>query len=506
MIGIHLDLKYHMPNKAYLLQWVRELPESGIDTLLLEYEDKFPFAKYPFLRDPEAFTPDELAAFLAAARRAGLGVVPLVQSLSHLEFALGHDELAGLREGPDISTQICPSNDEAVAFVLDLIGEVTAYHEGDELIHCGGDEAWSLGACPRCADWVGRDGPVGVWAAHQRKVARFVADAGKRPIFWDDVFWPDPESVAGAGLPPETILMSWDYGVLDADAARGKLARTAAYRRAGHEVIACPCLNYGQLFPRVSPSIANTRVWAEKVRDECLLGLINSSWACFHVPLQAQRMLLAATGRLARDPSADAGATWQRQWLADQFGCDAAGLPEALETLGALWEIPLAGQKRPFTPLPYGYMNMVLHCPGGHEERCRRGAYPLDWGGIDFARVYRKGVERVAAGDLGPVFARLDEVLASYPPAVEAVRHLAARATRRGADARLLAELAELKLLSARVFSHAIRGGGDSAELRAELLALREPLADALRTAYEPRGVARLLRAWWEPLLHGALR
>src|SRR5947207_2149614 len=93
IIGVHLDLKYLMPRKDYLTGWVRRLPELGINTLLLEYEDKFPYTTYPFLRSPSAFTPAELHEFLAAARAAKLCVIPLVPTLSHLEFALAHDEL-----------------------------------------------------------------------------------------------------------------------------------------------------------------------------------------------------------------------------------------------------------------------------------------------------------------------------------------------------------------------------------------------------------------------------
>jgi len=501
VVGVHLDLKYHMPNRAYLSDWVRELPALGINTLLLEYEDKFPFAARPFLRDGEAFTPAELRAFLAAARQAGLRVVPLVQSLSHLEFALAHEPLAGFREAPDIPTQICPSSDEAVAFVLALIGEVLAYHEADELVHCGGDEAWFLGACPRCAEWKARAGAIGMWAGHQAKIARFVLAAGKRPIFWDDALWRQPEAVATCGLPEGVILMSWDYGATDPVADGKKLRRTRAYRRAGREVLACPCLNAGQLLPPVSRSIANTRLWAHKVRDESMLGLINSSWACFHVPLAPQQMLVAATGRLARDPDADVGPTWQARWLGERFGCDPAGVPRALEALGAPFEVHIPGLPRPFSPLPYGYMNLMLHYRGAHEERRRRGAYPLDWEEIDFADIYNRGVEQVrSAGPADNTSARLDGVLAAYPPARDAVVGLAGRATRRREEARLAAELAELKLLSARVFAHGLRGEGDAAALRGALRARRAPLADALRTAYEPGGVARLMRAWWEPL------
>ena len=106
MIGIHIDLKYQMPDKQYLHHWLKEIAGLGIDTLLLEYEDKFPFKKYPFLRNAEAFTDDELKAFLATARGAGLRVIPLVQSFSHLEFALAQNvdyvALSFVREAEDV--------------------------------------------------------------------------------------------------------------------------------------------------------------------------------------------------------------------------------------------------------------------------------------------------------------------------------------------------------------------------------------------------------------------
>ena len=38
LIGIHLDLKYHMPRKDYLLSWLRRLPGYGINAILLEDE------------------------------------------------------------------------------------------------------------------------------------------------------------------------------------------------------------------------------------------------------------------------------------------------------------------------------------------------------------------------------------------------------------------------------------------------------------------------------------
>jgi len=334
--GIQLDLKYVMPNKEYLLDWAKRLPGYGIDTLLIEYEDKFPYESYPFLRSGEAFTPDELQAFLETCRRAGLRVMPLVQSLSHLEFALAHEELAYLREAPDIPTQLCPSKPESVAFLKDLMGDVLAWHEPDEFFHIGGDETWFLGACPKCREWIDRVGPIRMWVEHQNKVLEFIRSAGKRPIVWDDIFWKDFEAIRSVGLPRDTVLHAWNYNItslggpnedasdLEFGGAGGVLRQIEIYADAGYESIAAPCYNYGNLIPRITPSLKNTRVWAQKVKQAHMLGMINTSWACFHVPLPAQNMLVAATGALCADPALQIDVDWQAAFLEKEFSADPA--------------------------------------------------------------------------------------------------------------------------------------------------------------------------------------
>ena len=187
--GIQIDFKYLMNKKGFLNTLLDWLPKQGINTILLEYEDKFPYRKYPFLKADDAFTPAELKAFLHKARANKLRVIPLVQSLSHMEFAMDHPELAHLSEAPDIPTQICPSNPESVEFIFDLIREVLEYHREDEFFHCGADETWFLGTCEKCAAWKDEKGIVKMWAEHERKILDFIVGQGKRPIVWDDIFW-----------------------------------------------------------------------------------------------------------------------------------------------------------------------------------------------------------------------------------------------------------------------------------------------------------------------------
>lgn len=510
--GIQLDLKYQMPRKGYLAQWVKRLPGWGINTLLIEYEDKFPFRKYPFLRSPDAFTPDELRYFLATSRDAGLTVIPLIQSLSHLEFALNHPELAYLAEAPDIPTQVCPSKPAALEFIKDLYAEVFEFHSGDAYFHCGGDETWFMGTCSACKPRLQQSGPIAFWAGHLRPILDFVIRAGKRPIVWDDIFWKDFEAIKTVGLPKETILHAWNYGIrtlvvknqkeVDSEfgGPGGVLKQIETYRQAGYQAIAAPCCNYGQLFPRFAPSLDNARVWATKVRHAGMLGTINTAWACFHVPLPSMDPLVAATGELCANPDAGVGTGWVRQWVAQEYGADVAGIAEAFETMGEVWEVSLPPEYgRPFTPIVYGYMSMVIHYPGRQEERRKRGAYPNNWETIDFCALYRTGIAEMRKGDLVPVLQRLDRILADYPPAVETFRRLARDAGRRRDQAGMLALFAEMKLTSARVLDFALRGRGSRDLLREELAGQKPRLEAVLAQLYESEGAHRMMRVWWEP-------
>jgi hypothetical protein len=499
IVGIHLDLKYQMPKKSYLLSWLKRLPQLGINTLLVEYEDKFPFSKYPFLRADGAFTPAELKKFLSTARAAGLRVIPLVQTLSHLEFALAHDELASLREAPDVPTQICPSNPNAVAFVKDLLTEVLGYHEQDEFFHIGGDEAWLLGTCPTCAKRV-QDDKLPLWAEHIGDILRFVIERGKKPIVWDDALWNTPEKVTC--LPKEAILHNWNYGVTSPPEA-GKLPfpQVDVYKAAGYEVVGGPCLNQGILVPAKNHCLANTAIWGKKVRATDILGLINTAWACFHVPLPVTWMEIAATGALF-DEDTDINEAWEVSFLRREFGTDAAALPQALEKLGRGWALRVEGLARPLAAGVYGYTDMVAWYPGAQTERRKRGAYPLDWNEVDFARLYLKKLAFYrAAPDKQTIHAKINELTQLYDEARSALRELTVSARAHQREARLLAVLADLRWLSMRVLSHLLRSDSDTEALRRQWMALKPALVETVAPFLEPVSVARMLTIWWDPAM-----
>jgi hypothetical protein len=499
VVGIHLDLKYVMPDKAWLTRWVRELPGLGINTLLLEYEDKFPFRKYPFLRAPGAFSETELRSFLDAARGAGLRVVPMMQSISHLEFALHHESLAHLREAPHVLTQIDTSSAEARQFVLDLMDEVLEFHGPDEWIHIGGDEAWHLGHNPRTEPLVQQHGKVGYWARIIGETARFVLGRGKRPLIFDDALWNHPEALQSLDLPREVILHSWNYGSTDDEAKVAKLVeRIECYHAAGHQSIAAPCLNWGVMVPRHTHCLSNTRSWAMTAHRTGMLGMINTAWAVFHVLPHAQSLQIAATGRLMRDIS-PLPADWAGEQLSQLFGVSSAiGSDAALgmERCTGFWEHPVPNLMRPITPILYGYMDMLMSCRD-QQQRMAVGSYPPDMWRIDFdGLTHRKLAILRGEADRDAVRAKLRSLLEEFTEARRLLEPLATHATLRREEAAYFALAAKLKQAHARLLLDQV-GGPVDVEARQQWQHLGAELKTVLTPLIDPHWLDWLPMAWW---------
>ena len=76
------------------------------------------------IRNPEAYSEEEVGKVLAAARANGLDVIPLVQTFGHLEYVLKHSQFKELREDPDNYMDLCPLNPSSMPLVQELIDQV----------------------------------------------------------------------------------------------------------------------------------------------------------------------------------------------------------------------------------------------------------------------------------------------------------------------------------------------------------------------------------------------
>lgn len=139
---VHIDFKGLPLTPSYLLARFAELHDAGASGVVLEWEDCLPLSgSLAGYASAHAYTAAEVQQIVAGAEEMGLSVVPLVQTLGHVEFLLKHESCAALREDALDYGTLCPSHHEAVALVAELLKQVMGFHPNATKVHIGCDEA-----------------------------------------------------------------------------------------------------------------------------------------------------------------------------------------------------------------------------------------------------------------------------------------------------------------------------------------------------------------------------
>ena len=151
MIGIHLDLKGVMFRPAYIPQLLADLAGQGINTVLVEYEDVFPFNGIDIAYDRRVvWSRKTLSAFQREAVKNGIEVIPLQQCLGHLEYLFRWRTYRRFAENRKYPSTLCLSQPAGKKLVQDMLGQVIEAHPESKYVHLGMDEAASLASCPQC--------------------------------------------------------------------------------------------------------------------------------------------------------------------------------------------------------------------------------------------------------------------------------------------------------------------------------------------------------------------
>ena len=180
-----------------------------LNTVLLEYGDRYPYRKHTAIRADDALSPAELDMVLSHARSLGIEPVPLHQCLGHVDFILQSDGYAHLREEDEKRDQWCPSNSASFDLFRELADDVVETHDGMRYLHIGGDEARRLGQCPQCAETARRQGPSRLYIEFVVKAIEHVKSYGLTPIIWDDMLCRHCEVIDE--LPRDVVIMYWEY-------------------------------------------------------------------------------------------------------------------------------------------------------------------------------------------------------------------------------------------------------------------------------------------------------
>ncbi|MBR6726888.1 MAG: family 20 glycosylhydrolase [Clostridia bacterium] len=153
--------------------------------------------------DGELLEKDEVRELCDFARELGFELIPEVQPLGHVQYiTYAHPDIAEVDPEQESSVtdareadippslfykhSYCPQNEKSYAIIHDLIDEIVEVVRPQRFVHCGHDEIYQLGLCPKCKN-VPRDR---LYEMHVRDLHDYLAAKGLRMMLWADMVQP----------------------------------------------------------------------------------------------------------------------------------------------------------------------------------------------------------------------------------------------------------------------------------------------------------------------------
>ena len=376
--GFHLDLTFQTLSFEYICSLLERLAACKYNAMLIEWGDKFPYQGHRTLSHPDALSPRQVSSLLELAESLGVVVIPLVQTLAHVEFILRHPQFAHLSEVPGDIYQLATANPESLVLAKQLVDQLIESHPSSPYMHLGADEATQLGESVS-AEQVARKGLSLAWVEYMNVICRHVQARGRTPVVWDDMLLGHPEALNR--FTRDCLLMHWNYtatapvaadfvqpgvGRINAktyphldlevrerfdrfwamgEARPPKTFFTSApvvyLQEAGFKVILAPAVRssgdgYGS--PRLHQHIDNGRHMAQSAAALNSLGLMVTSWSVRRTGIETTLPALLAAGDAAWNGgkvSGKGGKGSMDRMLAEQiWGSAGRDLIKMLDQLG----------------------------------------------------------------------------------------------------------------------------------------------------------------------------
>ncbi|MBN1942039.1 MAG: family 20 glycosylhydrolase [Phycisphaerae bacterium] len=450
MNGFHLDLKRSMPSREYVEHVVKTVRSFGIDTILLEFEDKILIDWLTPEVHPDHWTANDVQWFLQLAKRNHITVIPMIPMMGHMEWILQWPRWAHLRENHD-PREICPLHPETPAFLRRFLQTALDLFPDAPLIHIGGDETRALGSCSRCK--ATKKSKSKIYLDHFLPLIRQVESAGRRATVYGDIFLAHPEILPH--LPRSAVICDWDYRsatglgqtvwgyrnitkpkqldtlpprlrrfrryFLDRNGTFVPFPYAAFLKDQGFDVIllsAARCIGDNYCVPQTLRHIQNTTAAARRARELNLMGTIVTDWAVRYDHVETTLPAAAASAWTYQDPQLTTEELAER-FAEEYFGCR---WPTIIHDLNLLAPI-----------LPDIQANDQNTSPGGIVRPYIRAMYsdPNGWPCKDvsstLAKVkqsYQRGLKRLRKQ--APKIQRNQDAFALWMLAAETLVHKAA--------------------------------------------------------------------------------
>lgn len=284
--AVHLDLKGHPPTFPRLLTLLDTFAALRYNVILVEWEDTFPWAVDPRFRSETAYTEGEVAAFCEKAQNLGIELIPLVQTLGHMENFLSAPERSGLRENPEAADVLNPLADGARGFVLSLLDDVLRLMPNTRRFHLGGDEAWTFGSHPQTKAYIETHSAATLFLHHMEPLMDHVAEKRIRPILWHDMLIHFEDEVLKT-FASKCDLVVWGYrGHPDETPHHFNSKYTQRFSELGFTLWAGTAFkgaDGGECdLPDLQERRLNAEAWLEIVQRHGMTGIIATGWSRYN--------------------------------------------------------------------------------------------------------------------------------------------------------------------------------------------------------------------------------
>ncbi|HKJ31793.1 MAG TPA: family 20 glycosylhydrolase [Balneolales bacterium] len=207
--GFHIDLRSEVMTISALKEFANVLASLGINTIVMEYEATYPYKNNLTLRNKNAYSREEIKDYITHCSKLNIDVVPLQESLGHVQYILRHDKYADLRISRQILSQVDPLNKKAIQLFKELIGDMISLHDSP-YVHIGGDEVRHL-TNKKFHSYVEKHGISKLYTQYMKQICQIVIDHGKTPLLWADMILKHPEAVEDLPI-DKAIFIDWNYG------------------------------------------------------------------------------------------------------------------------------------------------------------------------------------------------------------------------------------------------------------------------------------------------------
>lgn len=286
--GVHIDLKGLPPTMERLERLVELFSAMKLNTVVVEWEDMFPWRFDRRLRGQGHYSAQAVSRFHEKCADMGLEVIPLVQTLGHMENLLQINDYAHLRELPDQTDCLHPLAPESFEIVRSLVEEVIDRSPGIKHFHLGGDEAWHLGGHPASQRFVKAHGMSALYMYHMEPLLAWINSRGIRPILWHDMMvkWGDEDLTRIGQL---ADLMVWGYrGTPKQNLHHHRSEVLDRFHRDGIPIWGAASYKGSDGtqadLPDTHARIENSIGWAEASGEYDLKGVIATGWSRYWNP------------------------------------------------------------------------------------------------------------------------------------------------------------------------------------------------------------------------------